>query len=203
MDHCIEALCSLQATRDSDERAERGLRALVPGLIACKEDGEGVDVAARRRCQDGVRLAMENVRAGVPMGGSHAVGHQLGPLGVPHGVTSCIVCPAVMKFNARYGAENPEIVRRQKAIQSILWSEDRVTEVLKDAGLKAETSDLGDALDVVIRFLALPRTLGDFDISADKIPALAKNTLGDFWAKTNPVPLVEAAQVEEILNASR
>lgn len=203
VDHCVEALCSLQATSESDDRAERALRVLVPGLIACKEDGEGVNVSARKRCQDGVRWAMENIRAGVPMGGSHAIGHQLGPLGVPHGVTSCIMCPAVVKFNAKYGAGNMEVVRRQKLVQSILWSDDRVTKVFEDAGLKAETSDLGDAIDVLIRFLDLPRTLGDFDISADRIPALAKNTLGDFWAKTNPVPLVEAAQVEEILNAVR
>ena len=135
------------------------------------------------------------------MGGSHAVGHQLRPLGVPHGVTSCIVCPAVMKFNVKYGAGDPEIVRRQKLVQSILWSEQRVAEVLKNGGLEAETSDLGDALEVLIRFLDLSRTLSDFDITADKIPALAENTLGDFWAKTNPVLLVEAAQVEKILNA--
>ncbi|KAF3044714.1 hypothetical protein E8E12_009628 [Didymella heteroderae] len=203
VDHCVEALCSLEATSESDERAEHGLRDLAPGLIACREDEEGADVAARKRCQDGVRWAMENVRAGVPMGGSHAIGHQLGPLGVPHGVTSCIMCPAVMKFNVKYGAGNPEIVRRQKAIQSILWSEEQVTEVLKDGGLEAETSDLGDALGVLIQFLKLPRTLGDFQISADKIPALAKNTLEDFWARTNPVSLTETTQVEEILNAVR
>jgi alcohol dehydrogenase class IV len=203
VDHCVEALCSLQATRESDERAERGLRVLVLGLIACKQDVSGVDVASRKSCQDGVRLAMENIRAGVPMGGSHAIGHQLGPLGVPHGVTSCIVCPAVTKFNARYGAENAEVVRRQSVVKSILWSEEQVAEVLRDGGLEAETSDLGDALDVLIRLLDMPRTLRDFDIPADMIPALAENTLGDFWAKTNPVPLVEIAQVEEILNAVR
>jgi alcohol dehydrogenase class IV len=202
VDHCVEALCSLEATRESDERAERGLRLLVPALIACKEDGEGVDVAARKRCQEGVRWAMENIRAGVPMGGSHAIGHQLGPLGVPHGVTSCIMCPAVMRFNVKNGAGNPEIVRRQEVVGRILWSEGKVAEVLR-SGLEVETSDLCDALDVLIRFLDLPRTLGDFDISADKIPTLAKNTLEDFWARTNPVPLVNASQVEEILNAVR
>ena len=74
----MEALCSLHATSESYERAERGLGVLVPRLIACKEDSSGVDVASRRRCQDGVRWAMESIRAGVLMGGSHAVGHQFG-----------------------------------------------------------------------------------------------------------------------------
>lgn len=203
LDHCIEALCSLSATPASDECAEYGLRVLVRGLIACREDGDGVDVGARSTCQEGVRRAMENVRAGVPMGGSHAIGHQLGPLGVPHGVTSCILCPAVMKFNVRHGGAEAEIVRRQEVVRRILWSEEQVVRVLKDGGLEAETSDLGDALDVLVRFLGLPRSLGEFDIAADMIPGLARNTLEDFWAGTNPVPLVDTAQVEEILNAVR
>lgn len=54
---------------------------------------------------------MKSIRAGIPMGGSHAIGHQLGPLGVGHGITSCVMCPAVMKWNAKIGASNPEILR--------------------------------------------------------------------------------------------
>ena len=50
---------------------------------------------------------------------------------------------------------------KQRVGQSILWSEKQVAEALKDGRLEAETSDLGDALDVLIRFLDLPRTLGD------------------------------------------
>ena len=94
VDHCVEALCSLEANETSDKKAEEGLRLLVPSLLKCKKNPEDTD--ARQKCQLGVALGMDNVRAGIPMGGSHAIGHQLGPLGVPHGVTSCIMCPAVM-----------------------------------------------------------------------------------------------------------
>lgn len=76
MDHCIEALCSLSATPVSDEKAERGLRLLVPNLLECKEKDD--DVQARHLCQMAVRNAMDNIRDGIPMGGSHAIGHQLG-----------------------------------------------------------------------------------------------------------------------------
>ncbi len=34
----------------------------------------------------------------VSLGLSHAIGHQLGALGIPHGVTSCIMLPHVMRF---------------------------------------------------------------------------------------------------------
>ncbi|KAJ8114846.1 hypothetical protein OPT61_g3366 [Boeremia exigua] len=169
-----------------------------PYLLKCKDDGE--DVEARFKCQMAVRYAMEKIRAGVPMGGSHAIGHQLGPLGVPHGVTSCIMCPAVIKFNIKHGAGKPEIVRRQEMIREILWADSKVMDVLRGGGLDPISNDLGDALEVIVRFLELPRALSAFDIAADKIPASAKNALEDFWARTNSIPLVEAAQVEEILN---
>lgn len=76
LDHCVEALCCLSATTKSDSKAEEGLRLLAPGLLRCQRDT--MDVEARQRCQLAVGPAMDNVRAGIPMGGSHAIGHQLG-----------------------------------------------------------------------------------------------------------------------------
>lgn len=197
-DHCVEAICCPDGTPASDQKAEEGLRLLAPALLKCKKDGD--DVEARRQCQLAVNFAMDAVRSGIPMGGSHAIGHQLGPLGVPHGVTSCIMCPAVMKFNIVHGKDNPEIGRRQQKIKDILWSEEDTAKVLKSAGLDQSKADLGDLLDVYVRELALPRTLKDMGISSDVIPALSERTLADFWAPTNPVPLLKAEQVREILD---
>ncbi|PSN63198.1 Dehydroquinate synthase-like protein [Corynespora cassiicola Philippines] len=199
MDHCVEALCSLSATPESDEKAEKGLRLLVPSLLKSKSDPN--DVPSRHRSQLAVNLAMDGVRAGIPMGGSHAIGHQLGPLGVPHGVTSCIMCPAVMKFNIKHGASNPEISRRQEKVKSILLSEPEVVDALKSAGGSPETADLGDVVDAVIRSLGLPRTLKELGVSSDVIPSLSKRALDDFWSPTNPIPLTKAEQVQEILEA--
>lgn len=175
LDHCVEALCCLDGTATSDEKAEKGLRLLAPSLLKCKSDPK--DVEARKQCQLAVGLAMDNIRAGIPMGGSHAIGHQLGPLGVPHGVTSCIMCPAVMKYNLKHGEDNPEIGRRQDMVKNILWSEAEVANTLKSAGLSQDSSDLGDALDVIIRTLGLPRTLTDMEISKDVIPSLSERAL--------------------------
>jgi alcohol dehydrogenase class IV len=77
-DHCIEALCCLDGTKSSDEKAEKGLRLLAPNLLKCKADPN--DIEARQQCQLAVGYAMDNIRAGIPMGGSHAIGHQLGML---------------------------------------------------------------------------------------------------------------------------
>jgi alcohol dehydrogenase class IV len=197
IDHCVEALCSLEATPESDKDAEAGLRLLVPWLLETKRDEKNVE--ARHHCQMGVRYAMKNVRAGIPMGGSHAIGHQLGPMGVGHGVTSCIMCPAVMKWNIEHGKENPEIQKKQDNIRSILWAEPSAAELFKGAGLSQDKADLGDLLDVIIRTLGLPRTLKDVGIGGDQIDKLSKRTLDDFWALTNPIPLKDAAQVKSIL----
>lgn len=200
MDHCLEALCSLEATQKSDSKAETGLRLLVPGLLKCKADP--TDVEARRQCQMAVNLAMDNVRAGIPMGGSHAIGHQLGPLGVPHGVTSCIMCPAVMKYNIKHGGSNTEIARRQEVVRKILWSISEVASQFQTAGLNTN-ADLGDLVDCIIRAVGLPRTLAEMNIGEDMIDKLAVRALHDQWSATNPVPLLNAEQVREILMACR
>ena len=199
LDHCVEALCSLYGTEKSDQKAEEGLKLLVPSLLQCKKDPR--DNAARHKCQMAVILGMENVRAGIPMGGSHAIGHQLGPLGVAHGVTSCILCPAVMKYNIKHADGNPEIIKRQQKARGVLWSEPEVRGLLERKGFREDTADLGDILHVVILELGLPRTVTELGIKRDIFPALAERSLADFWSPTNPVPLVRAEQVLEILNA--
>jgi alcohol dehydrogenase class IV len=49
IDHCVEALCSLVATTQSDEDAEAGLRLLIPNLLKTKVDDK--DVEARHKCR--------------------------------------------------------------------------------------------------------------------------------------------------------
>ena len=111
------------------------------------------------------------------------------------------MCPAVMKYNIKHGDGNREIPRRQKNIKDILWSEPEVAKTFRQAGLSEDTADLGDLLDAYVRALDLPRTLQDMGISTDVIPALSERALADFWSPTNPVPLLKAEQVKEILEA--
>ena len=121
------------------------------------------------------------------------IGHQLGPMGVGHGETSCILLPAVCKYNKSVNA------KQQQKVKNVLCSEPEVLEVIKDAGLNEE-ADLGDMLDAIFGFLGMPRSLKDFDIGEDKLGPLAENSLHDRWLPTNPRPITEKAQVLEILN---
>jgi len=134
---------------------------------------------------------MSAVGSGVPLGASHAISHQLGPLGVGHGQTSCILLPAVCKWNAAQGANNA----RQQACVDILIQDPEVRRLTSDHN----NSDLGDILDAVIRKLDMPRTLKDVGVYRDKLDLLAENSLKDHWIKTNAVPITEKSQVMEIL----
>ncbi|GKU08451.1 unnamed protein product, partial [Fusarium langsethiae] len=83
VDHCVETLCSLLSNQYGDERARIALPKLIAGLLQCAADPSSLD--GHHLCQQGVIDAMAAVSSGVPLGASHAIGHQLGPLGVGHG----------------------------------------------------------------------------------------------------------------------
>ncbi len=62
---------------------------------------------ARLDCQTGSWLSMGGLAAGVPMGASHGIGYVLGAVfDVPHGHTSCIMLPSVMRWNKPANADS-------------------------------------------------------------------------------------------------
>ncbi|KAM0396885.1 hypothetical protein ACHAQC_004407 [Fusarium culmorum] len=195
VDHCVETLCSLQSNKYGDEAATRGLEQLIPGLLRCKHDPQDLD--ARHLCQTGVVEAMHAVSTGVPLGASHAIGHQLGPLGVGHGETSCIMLPAVCKFNAKKGVNQDQ----QKRTLDILVKQHPVKSLIDQVKMTDNEYDLGDILDLIIRELGMPRSLKDVGITADHLPGLAANSLNDIWIKTNAYKITKKEEVMEILEA--
>ena len=71
---------------------------LAQALPRVKADAGDLD--ARMDCQIGTWLSMGRCHAGVPMGASHGIGYVLGAeFGVPHGYTSCVMLPSVMRWN--------------------------------------------------------------------------------------------------------
>ncbi|KAJ1329861.1 maleylacetate reductase [Microdochium nivale] len=202
VDHCVETLCSLQSNAKGDERAAAGLTALVPGLLDSKaaidrDNGAAgpASLDARFRCMQGVVDAMCAVSTGVPLGASHAIGHQLGPLGVGHGETSCILLPAVCKYNLEQEAN----VDRQAFVRDLLLRQDQVRALLDARGLDAATVDLGDILYAIIGALGMPQSLEAAGVGRDKFESLAKNSLNDIWIRTNAVAITETSQVMAIL----
>ncbi|EHA19179.1 alcohol dehydrogenase [Aspergillus niger ATCC 1015] len=212
VDHCVETYLSSGVgskdgvTEETDRLALHALGLLVPGLVKCRlNNKDGIDAdgdggkAARLDCALGSVDAMAACSAGLPLGASHGIGHQLGPFGVPHGETSCILLPAVCKYNAKHSSSsNSDVFPRQTKLRDFLLRQEGVAGVVRKYYADAAV-DLGDVLDAVIRELGLPRSLQAVGVGRDQFDALAEHSLHDRWCQANVVPLQEKGQVLEIL----
>ena len=177
VDHCVEGMCSNEAHPFADAQALRGLSLLAQGLPRVKADP--TDLAARLDCQMGSWLSMGPLASGVPMGASHGIGYVLGAVfDMPHGHTSCIMLPAVMRWNKSVNAERQALVA---------------------AAMGHPGEDAGDVLDAFIGGLGMPRSLGAVKIGADAYERIAEQAMGTPWVPRNPRRIDGPAQVREIL----
>lgn len=198
IDHCVEGLCSMseKANDESDAVCEKGLRLLVPNLLMTKMNWNNEEARLNEMLG-----AMESMRAhkfGVPMGASHGIGHQLGPLGVGHGETSCVMLPSVLKYNYQHGDD--AVRNRQQRVLDILWSESTVANALEGRGIEQGKADAGDVIGAIVKELGMPASLEEVGIGPDKLDALAENSMHDRWIPTNPVPLKDKNMVLEVLD---
>ncbi|HEX2817376.1 MAG TPA: iron-containing alcohol dehydrogenase [Phenylobacterium sp.] len=177
VDHAVEQLCNPMRAPFADALAEDGLRRLTRGLAATKADPADLD--ARLDCQFGMWLAMSGVGSGRGMGPSHAIGHTLGGgYGVPHGVTSCIVLPAVLKW---YG---PAAADRLALVSELMG---------------ARTLSASDAVKRLVEGLGLPTSLASVGIGPESFQAIAEHTLHDAGVRTGARPIAGAQDIVEIL----
>jgi maleylacetate reductase len=177
VDHCVEGICSREANPYGDAQALHGLALLYRGLPRVKSDPG--DLAARLDCQIGSWLSMGPLAGGVPMGASHGIGYVLGAVfDIPHGHTSCIMLPAVMRRN------KPANAGRQALIA---------------AAMGHPGEDAGDVLDAFIGGLGMPRSLGAVKIGPESFPRLAEQAMDTPWVPRNPRPIAGPAEVREIL----
>ncbi len=177
VDHCVEGVCSNESTEFTNASALHGLSLLARGLPKVKADP--ADMKARLDCQIGSWLSMGGLAAGVPMGASHGIGYVLGAVfDVPHGHTSCIMLPSVMRWNKSANAD------RQALIANAMGHPGK---------------DAGDVLDRFIRGLDMPRSLGEVKIGKEHFDRIARQAMGTPWVPRNPRKIDGPAQVREIL----
>ncbi|UPK36154.1 iron-containing alcohol dehydrogenase [Bradyrhizobium sp. 186] len=177
VDHCVEAICSRETHPYADAQSVKGLAMLADALPRVKANPADLD--ARMDAQIGTWLSMGALSAGVPMGASHGIGYVLGAaFDVPHGYTSCVMLPAVMRWNAHDNAERQMIVA---------------------AAMGFPGRDAADVLDAFIRSLGMPRSLSDVRVSPEHFDAIAEQAMRTPWVPRNPRKIDGPAQVREIL----
>jgi maleylacetate reductase len=119
---------------------------------------------------------------GVTKGASHGIGHVLGgTAGVPHGYTSCVMLPHVLRFN------RPVNAARQA------W----VAEALGMPGGEA-----ADAVAALVGGLGLPQTLRDVGVRAEQLDVIAEGSMHDRMVHTNPRKIDGPAVVRQLLDAA-
>jgi maleylacetate reductase len=178
VDHCVEGICSREAQPYGDAQALRGLAMLAQAMPRVKADANDLD--ARMDCQIGTWLSTGPLASGVPMGASHGIGYVLGAeYGVPHGHTSCVMLPSVMRWNKPANAERQALVA---------------------AAMGHPGDDAGDVLDTFIRNLGMPRSLRDVKIGPEHFDRIAKAAMATLWVPRNPRTIDGPAQVREILD---
>ena len=177
VDHAVERLCSHQAHPFVLGTATEALRLLARALPAHRSRPD--DMPTRLDLQFGMWLSIGAGTSGVGTGASHGIGHVLGAAcHVPHGHTSCVMLPSVLRWNLPANGE------RQK----------RVSEAFGKPEVPA-----ADLVAALVAELGLPRSLRDVGVGRERFAEIGAKSMHDRAVLNNPRPITRPEQVVEIL----
>jgi alcohol dehydrogenase len=182
LDHAVERLYAPNRQPLTNALCREAIRLLFDHLPASLADTEE-SLPHRGYCQIAGWLSifgMNNVAVGL----SHALGHQIGAgCDVPHGVTSCLVMPHVVRFVGRK------------------WPE-RLTELLPAFGLAPDTphaeARIATRLASFIASLDLPVRLRDAGVPREAVERLATATAHEIQGRG----LASEQELRELLTAA-
>jgi alcohol dehydrogenase len=187
LDHALEALWSARPHPVVDTLALEAIRKLVRHL---PESRDPANLDARDQCQLAAWMAISGaMNVGFRL--SHPLGHQIGARwDVPHGVTSCIVLPAVMRVLA------PRTLPAQRRIAEALGVH---TEGHEAATVAAEAAD---RLEAFIAELGVPTRLSQAGAKREELRAVAHAVFEELsrLARGAPPELTES-QLTELLES--
>ena len=177
VDHAVERLCSQQAHPFVLGTATEALKLLARALPAHKAQPD--DMATRLDLQFGMWLSIGAGTSGVGVGASHGIGHVLGAAcHVPHGHTSCVMLPSVLRWNLPANAE------RQKRVGEAFGKPDAAA---------------GDLVEGLVKSLGLPGHLSEVGVGKERFREIAEKSMHDRAVLNNPRPIKGPEQVMEIL----
>lgn len=187
VDHVVETVCSRIHQPFTDALCLHAIRMLSDMLPASLEPG---NLAARGQVQVAAWLSIHGI-TNTWVGLSHGLCHQLGAAcGVPHGIGSCILLPHVMAFNLSHTVERQALLARAAG-----WAP-------ADAGDNAAAELAASAVRNLVGSLGLPQRLSQIGVPREVLPAVARQTVADPTAITNPRPVINNDEVLGILEAA-
>ncbi len=180
IDHAVETWCSINPTPLSDATSLYALSLLLPALKRSRDqpDHTGHRLAGFM----GAWLATQGCVARVDLGASHGIGHALGgTAGMPHGQTSCVMLPHVLRYNAAVNGD-----RQQNLVQA----------------LNLSNRPLSDLITEFFASLGLPTRLRDTNVRRDQLVEVALASMDDKWVHTNPRMIGDEKTVMSLLEAA-
>jgi maleylacetate reductase len=176
IDHAVETLCSPQAPASIKTACMAGLETLRSSLITSKRAPVRAD--ARLRSLLGVWLATRGLELGFS-GASHGISYSLATIShVSHGHCSCVLLPAVMRFNSRVCEAD------QREVATVLEQLD---------------GNAATAVTQLFRELGLPTSLAELGVPRSDLPQIAEASLSYQQVLRNPRPIQSTSQIIEIL----
>ncbi|MGV9868051.1 iron-containing alcohol dehydrogenase [Rhodococcus koreensis] len=127
----------------------------------------------------GAWYSIYSVNYGLHAGASHAIGHVLGALGVPHGDTGSSVVPGVLRWNTDHNADRQELAA---------------------ASVGQSGRPLPDILQEFARSMDRPTRLREVGIERHQFREIAEKSLHDPLIDYNSRPIASADDVMEILD---
>jgi maleylacetate reductase len=177
VDHAVESYCAPLANPATEVLSLQGLRLLSRALLDINQDSS--DLRARNEAQLGMWQSIAASVAGAGTGASHGIGYVLGAgYNVAHGHTSCVMLPAVMRWNAALNGD------RQKALSQAMGSGERAA---------------ADLVAGLIEQLGQPANLRAVKVSRDDFGRIADRAMEYPAVLANPRPIRSPADVREIL----
>ena len=178
VDHAVERLTSKEANLYSDTVSALALELLSRGLRAMKAAPD--DIAVRADLQYGVFMSMAGIAAGARSNVAHAIAHSMGSLcDVPHGITSCVLLPSVLRWVAQGADVRPKLL----------------CNAMGEAG-----DDAAGAVAHLVADLGLPSRLRDVGVREQDLATIAERTLHDPLTANCRRKVDDASQVREILD---
>lgn len=180
VDHAVESILSTTPVPLVSATGIEGLRMLRASLPANRSDPGNLDM--RLQSQLGVWLASTGIGR-VQWGASHGIGHQLGAVaGVAHGHTSCVMLPAVMRYNRSHVG-------------------DQLARIATDA-FGQPGGDAASLVQSLIASLGMPTRLGEVKVDRGMFERIAASAMQSPMVRSNPRPISEPAQVIDILESA-
>ena len=166
VDHCVEGYCSKETYPYVEGQVLHALRLFSRSLRRTKRAPD--DLEARSLSQQAEWLTSSCILR-VTFGASHALSYGLGGIGeVPHGLTSCVLLPAVLRWNEAVDGE------RQAVVAEAFGAPDQ----------SASAAVLG-----LLKDLGLPSRIRDVGVEESLLPAIADYAIKNPWMLSNPRPV--------------